>query len=180
MAQIRLKVGGMEYAINSEDDETYVRSIGSQLDRRLDQIAKKSPFLSTTMVAVIAALEAYDEARKAQAENEKLRLEMKQLLEESAMAKMSASAANRRIEELSEKLAEAGASNDATQYYVNHEEVADEENDVDEEEITEDKDIPDETYEYDEDVGADAEFSDEDNQIDYRIEEDESGQYGFF
>lgn len=100
MPQIRMKVGGMEYAINSDDDETYVRSIGAQLDRRLDYLAKKNPFLSTTMVAVLAALEAYDAAGKKEQENERLRMEIRQLLEESAMAKMTAAAANRRLEEV--------------------------------------------------------------------------------
>ncbi len=100
MPQIRMKVGGMEYAINSDDDEAYVKGIGAKLDARLDALAKKNPFLSTTMVAVLAALEAYDESSKAQSEIEALRLEIKQLLEENAMSKMTAAMANRRLEEV--------------------------------------------------------------------------------
>lgn len=100
MSQIRMKVGGMEYAINSDDDEAYVRELGAKLDRRLSELSRKNTFLSTTMVAVLAALEAYDEAGKKSREIEELRLEIKRLLEENAMSKMTAAAANRRLQEL--------------------------------------------------------------------------------
>ena len=100
MAQIRLRVGGMEYAVESDDDEMYLRRLGAELDRRLDYLAKKSPFLSTTMVAVLAALEAYDAARKQEAENDRLQLEMKRLLEEAACARMQADEAQRELDAL--------------------------------------------------------------------------------
>ncbi len=98
--QIRLKVGGIEYAIESDEDEMYLKSLGAELDRRLDYLAKKSPFLSTTMVAVVAALEAYDTAKKQAAENDRLRLEMKRLLEEAACARLQAEEARRALSQL--------------------------------------------------------------------------------
>ena len=55
--QIKFTVGGIHYCINSDDDEAYVKSIANELEQKMDILAKKSPFLSTTMVAVLAALE---------------------------------------------------------------------------------------------------------------------------
>ncbi len=95
--KIRVKVGGMEYCLNSDDDELYVKSLASELDRRLNVISKNSPFLSTTMTAVVAALEAYDKAKKQTMENEELRLELKRALEDTACAKLEADILRRKL-----------------------------------------------------------------------------------
>ena len=94
---IKVKVGGMEYCITSDDDELYVKSLANELDRRLDTIAKNSPFLSTTMVAVFAALEAYDREKKQARENSELRLELKRALEDTACAKLEADILKRKL-----------------------------------------------------------------------------------
>ncbi len=95
---VKFKVGGMEYCIHSDDDELYVKTLASELDRRLDTIAKNSPFLSTTMVAVFAALEAYDNEKKQQRENNELRMELKRALEDTACAKLEADILRRKLE----------------------------------------------------------------------------------
>ncbi len=97
---IRMKIGGIEYSVTSEDDEAYIRSLGSELERRIDAIQKRSPFLSTTMAAIIAALDCLDECKKCEAENERLRLEIKKLLEETACAKLDADILRRQVEQL--------------------------------------------------------------------------------
>ncbi|MDD4699221.1 MAG: cell division protein ZapA, partial [Oscillospiraceae bacterium] len=65
--KIRLTVGGIEYTITSDDEESYVRKVGDQLNKRLDELSRHNPFLSTTMVAVLAALEFCDDSLKATA-----------------------------------------------------------------------------------------------------------------
>lgn len=97
---VRLKIGGIEYSITADEDEAYIRGLGSELERRIGKIQQRSPFLSTTMAAIMSALESLDEQKKALAENEKLRLEIKRLLEETACAKLDAEIARRRLEEL--------------------------------------------------------------------------------
>ncbi len=98
---IRMKIGGIEYSITSEDDEAYIRSLGSELERRINNIQKRSPFLSTNMAAIVTALEALDECKKEAAENERLRLEIKKLLEETACAKLDADILRRKLDQLS-------------------------------------------------------------------------------
>lgn len=96
---IRLKIGGIEYSISSEDDEAYIRRIAGELERRMNAVQTRSPFLSTTMAAVMTALETLDEAKKAELESEKLRLEIKRLLEETACAKMDAEVSRRLLKQ---------------------------------------------------------------------------------
>ena len=95
--KIRVKVGGMEYCLNSDDDELYIKNLAAELDRRLDSIAKKSPFLSTTMTAVVAALEYSDQAKKQALENEELRQDLRRALEDTACAKLEADILRRKL-----------------------------------------------------------------------------------
>lgn len=95
--QIRFKIGGMEYAVMSDDDELYIKSLAAELDCKINDLARKNPFLSTTMVAVLAALDACDAAKKQAIENESLRLEIKGLLEQSARLRLEADSANRKL-----------------------------------------------------------------------------------
>lgn len=98
--KVKLNVGGIDYYISSEDDEAYVKSIGEELNRRLDEIAKYNPYLSTTMVAVFTALEYCDETKKAKQEAEQLNQRIKEYIEECACARLEADEARREIERL--------------------------------------------------------------------------------
>lgn len=80
---IRITVGGIPYSISCDDDEAYAKAIANELEHRMDLLAKNKPFLSTTMVAVMTALDCLDLSKKTAAENEKLRLEIKRLNEEA-------------------------------------------------------------------------------------------------
>ena len=95
--KIRLKIGGIAYSVTSEDDEAYIISLGAELEKKMNSVRAKSPFLSTTMAAVMTALEAMDESKRVQNENERLRLENKRLLEESAMARLDADITRRML-----------------------------------------------------------------------------------
>ena len=97
---VRLKIGGIEYSITADEDEAYIRGLGSELERRINKIQQRSPFLSITMAAIMSAMESLDDEKKALAENEKLRLEVKRLLEETACAKLDAEIARRRLSEI--------------------------------------------------------------------------------
>lgn len=98
--KIKLVVGGMEFLINTDDNESYVQNLGNELNRRLDTLSRENPYLSTTMVAVLAALEYCDEAKKAHADAENLRQQMKGFVEDAACARLEADEARREIERL--------------------------------------------------------------------------------
>ncbi|OJU12974.1 MAG: hypothetical protein BGN88_04830 [Clostridiales bacterium 43-6] len=101
--KIRLVVGGIEYYINTEDDEAYVQKLGDELNRHLDELMKKNPFLSTTMAAVLAALEYCDESKKAKIDAENLRAQMKSYIEDAGTARLEADEARREIERLNKE-----------------------------------------------------------------------------
>lgn len=71
--QIKLTVGGVNYTVKSDDSEEYLNELGEDLEQRLRRITKRNPTLSTAMVAIMAALEASDEAKKAKLELDELK-----------------------------------------------------------------------------------------------------------
>ena len=87
---IRFTVGGITYSIMSEDSAEYIESLGRELDHKMDSLAKKNPFLSTTMIAVLAAMDAADAAKKAELENAELRRRLDDMTEQYAILKSAA------------------------------------------------------------------------------------------
>ena len=92
---IRLKIGGIAYSVSSSDDEAYIRGLAAELEHKMKRLSKEKPFLSTTMTAVMAALEALDEASKTADENAKLQLEVKRLNEQLACQRLQKDANHR-------------------------------------------------------------------------------------
>ena len=74
--QIKLTVGGINYTVKSDESAEYLEQLGDELEERLRRITKRNPTISTTMVAVIAALEASDELHKAKAETARIKKEL--------------------------------------------------------------------------------------------------------
>jgi len=102
--KIKLQVGGIEYVLNSNDDESYVRYIGEEVHHRLEVLKEQNAYLSTTMIAVLSALEYCDEAKKANMDAEKLRQQLKSYVEDAACARLEAEEARREIERLNKEL----------------------------------------------------------------------------
>ena len=97
--KIRFVVGGITYSIMSEDSAEYIEGLGRELDHKMNILAKNNPFLSTTMVAVLAAMDAADAAKKAELENAELRRQLGQMTEKYAIAKSAADAVSNFSEE---------------------------------------------------------------------------------
>ena len=98
--KIKITLGGMDYIISSNDEENYVRKIGEELNFKLDSLSKANPYLSTAMVAVLAALDYCDEAKKSALECEAAKADLKGTAEELACARLEIDGARREIERL--------------------------------------------------------------------------------
>ncbi|MBR7071225.1 MAG: cell division protein ZapA [Clostridia bacterium] len=97
---VRFTVGGIQYSVSGEESEEYIRSIARELERKMDAIAKQNTFLSTTMVAVMAAMDSLDRAQKVTEENNQLRDQLKEMTEKYAIARSDADQSARRLQEL--------------------------------------------------------------------------------
>ncbi len=99
-SKMKLNIGGIDYYINSDESEDYIRNISTNINGKLDEIARQNPYLSTTMVAVFAALEYCDAMEKAKSHIAQLEMQAKGYVEDAACARLEAEEARREIERL--------------------------------------------------------------------------------
>ena len=102
--KIRLTVGGIEYMVVSQEDETFVRKIGDDLNRKLEEIKKQNNCLSTTMVAVLAALDYSEQLAKSREECRQLKQQLQNAMEDAACARLNGEEARREMGRLSDEI----------------------------------------------------------------------------
>ncbi len=98
--KIRLVIAGNEYYINTEENESYIRDLAAELDARITAMSNKNPHLSTTMTAVLLALEYSDANHQLSNEIAELNSALQHATEDTACATVEANEALREIERL--------------------------------------------------------------------------------
>ncbi len=96
--RIKLNICGCECVLCSEDSENYIRSVGDEVQKTMEDMMAKNQRISVTMAAVIAALSFCDDSHKASAAAENLRTQIKDYLEDSSHARMEAEESKRELE----------------------------------------------------------------------------------
>ncbi len=104
--RVKLDICGTEYIISTEEPESYVLELGTELDRSMRALMSNDPRVSTAMAAVLTALTAADDARKANSSADNLRSQIKEYLSDNARARAEAEEARREAERLRRELNE--------------------------------------------------------------------------
>jgi Cell division protein ZapA. len=98
--RIKLNICGSECVISSDDSESYVRSIGDEVEKAMKGIIEKDERISVTLAAIITALSYCDESHKASGSADNLRSQIKDYLEDSSRARTEAEESKREIERM--------------------------------------------------------------------------------
>jgi len=59
--RVTVDIWGQQVTLKTQNDPEYVQRLARHVDRRMDSIAQKNPRLSTSQVALLAALNIADE-----------------------------------------------------------------------------------------------------------------------
>ena len=78
-----VKIAGREYTIRAFETEEYIHRVAIYVDRKMEEIGKAQPGLSTSMTAVLTAINLGDEVLKLQGEVESLQNQLKEMEEAS-------------------------------------------------------------------------------------------------
>lgn len=102
-------INNAEYRITCAADEEYVRHVAYHVDKKMRELISRDKRLSTSMAAVLTAVNISDEYMQAQEDNEKLRAQLLKYAEEAgasklALDKLNAEAARLRAENQSLKM----------------------------------------------------------------------------
>ena len=98
--RIKLNICGSECVISSDDSESYIRSIGDEVEKAMEEILTKNERVSITMAAIITSLSFCDDSHKAAGGADNLRSQIKDYLEDSSRARTESEEAKREIERM--------------------------------------------------------------------------------
>jgi len=82
--KVKLTIGGTQYVVTSEESEAYMWELGRQLDSQMRDMLAEDGRVSTTMAAVLTALNNADGLRKATVTADNLRGQLKEYMDENA------------------------------------------------------------------------------------------------
>ncbi len=84
MALNRLKanIGGTQYTLVSDEPLSYLRDLAAQVDEAMNRLTENDPRMSTTMAAVLSAVQSTDLANKESAAANDLRRQMKHAIDD--------------------------------------------------------------------------------------------------
>ncbi|NLN81775.1 MAG: cell division protein ZapA [Clostridiales bacterium] len=104
--RIKLTICDTEYIITSDESESYVRELGEELDSSMRALMEGDSRVSTTMAAILTALNFADEARKASESADNLRVQIKEYLNDNARIRAELDEARREADRLRRELDE--------------------------------------------------------------------------
>lgn len=74
--KVIVRIGGREYAMRGVESEEYIHKVAIYVDKMMESIASKQPPLSTSMLAILTAINLSDEIIKQKSEIENLQREL--------------------------------------------------------------------------------------------------------
>ena len=103
--RIRLNICGAEFALTSDDSESYIHAIAEEVEAGITEMVEKNPHISIPTAGIISALNYCDAQHKAEDAADNLRSQIKDYLEDSSRARTEADEA--RLSDPTEQMAKA-------------------------------------------------------------------------
>lgn len=102
--RVKLVIADCEITVASEDSEEYIRETGARVDEHIRDLMNKSPTMSTTLAAILTALDFCDEATKERQAADNLRSQIKECFDETAKLREELEIARKNEEEAQQQL----------------------------------------------------------------------------
>ncbi|HHZ12716.1 MAG: cell division protein ZapA [Caldicoprobacterales bacterium] len=83
--KVIVRIGGREYAVRGTESEEYIHKVAIYVDKKMEEISASQPPLSTSMLAILTALNLGDEVIK---QRDKIQSLQKELSEAKEMIKI--------------------------------------------------------------------------------------------
>lgn len=85
--KVKVVICGKEYVINTDEVPSYVISLAKRLDNQMNAIMDSSDNIPITTAAVLTALSALDEAHKANMDMDRIRVQIKDYVDDAHTAR---------------------------------------------------------------------------------------------
>ena len=102
--KVRLTIGGLDYHLTTDEDLSYMKNLGEELDEIITDMMRNHPRLSQVQASVLCALEYADKYRLAERNADYLKAQIQVYMEDAAKAKTEAEMARREAERMTRDL----------------------------------------------------------------------------
>ena len=102
--KVKIEICGSEYFISTNEDELYVIELAAQIESHMKEMMDHNLRISTTMAAVMTALEYADQCAKANDSADNMRRQVKDYLEDAARVRLVSDEARREIDRLNREI----------------------------------------------------------------------------
>ena len=110
MNRIKVTICGKEYSLKTAENASYVLNLAAELEKKINDMVDSGNGISIQTAAILIALSAMDDARKANESVDNIRTQIKQYVDEAAKAMLERDEAIKDKESLKSKL--SGLEND--------------------------------------------------------------------
>lgn len=101
---VRVRIYGKEYALTTEETETYAHRLAALLNQKLEKVSAGASSVSKFDAAVLVALDCADDAYKASTNIENIRTQIKKYADEASSASSEAEELKKENEALKAKI----------------------------------------------------------------------------
>lgn len=83
---VKINIAGVDYSLRTDESVELTMELAKEIDSKINEIRTENPFISTSQIAVLIALEYGCNCKKTEKKTEELRADMKNYLEDTAKA----------------------------------------------------------------------------------------------
>lgn len=102
--KVRLKIGGLDYFLTTDEDAIYMKSLGEEVDEYISDLTRNYARLSQVQASVLCALDYADKFRQAERNADYLKSQIQVYMEDAARAKTEAEMSRREVERMTRDL----------------------------------------------------------------------------
>ncbi len=102
--KVRLTIGGLDYRLTTDEDISYIKNLGEEVDEIISSMLQGHSKLSQVQAAVLCALDFADKYHQAERNADYLKAQIQIYMEDAARAKTEAEMARREAERMTRDL----------------------------------------------------------------------------
>lgn len=106
MNKVKVVICGKEYALQTEDEPTYVYALARKLEKNISDLVGSNTNISVYSASVMIALSTLDNINKCNEDMDNLRVQIKEYVDEAGKARLERDNALRENEALRKKIVE--------------------------------------------------------------------------
>lgn len=104
--KVKVRILGRDYTLGTENSTEYTKNLAAELDAKMNEMLAQGGSLSGIDVAILCALDAMDDCRRASTNADNIRLQLGEYVASAARAHAGAENAKKEVQSLKKRIEE--------------------------------------------------------------------------